>query len=126
MERALVAVVAFVVAASGGEVKAPHDLFVKESVIHGGEDVGIETEGEFAYVARAFVLIQDVVDTGGVVGRGLDDFTLLKAQADIPEGEAVVGGGRIVSQGSLDGILDWGGEELSVGDVGLSGTLDGG
>ena len=92
----------------------------------GSSDVGVDADGEFTHIARAFVDVEHVVDTHGVVGRGFDDFAVSEGQADVFKGEAVLGGGRVVGNRAVDAAAHRRGVDFAVGNVAVAGALDGG
>ena len=124
MQRRLIAVVALVVARAGRKVEGTGDLFVEERVLHDLGHIGIHAQRKFADIARARVDVEHSVDALGIVGRRLDDFAVLKRQANVLKREALVQGRRVVAQRAVDAVPDRRGEYLAVGDIAIARALD--
>ena len=57
----IIAVVRFVLCLPRRKMYASCDLFVKQGVQHGFVDIRVYTEGKLAYIACAFISVQDFV-----------------------------------------------------------------
>ncbi|MPM20115.1 hypothetical protein SDC9_66544 [bioreactor metagenome] len=126
MLGALVAVVAVVVAAAWCKVDAARDLLIKQRILHREGDKGVDADGKLAYIARAFVDIELLVDADGIVGGGFDDLAVLEGELDVRIGEPVFKRRRVVGDGAVDAGLDGGGVDFAVRNIHAPRALDGG
>ena len=71
-------------------MKAARDLFIEEDVSHRLHHLGIEPDRELTDIAGAIVGVEDIIDSLGIVGGGLDNFAIFKLEANIVEGSSLV------------------------------------
>ena len=98
----LVAVKSRFVGVAGCEMEAAADFLVEESVLHGGVDVRIDTEGELADIAGAFIGVKDVVEFLCLICCGFDNFSVLEFEPDIVVGDALVDGRCVIGDDAID------------------------
>ena len=67
-------------------------------------DHWVHPEGELTDVPGALINIQDLIHIWGVVAGGLYDFAVPELQIYVPEQEAVIRGGAVIGDMSVDRI----------------------
>ena len=101
------------------------NFFVKKNVVHGLCDIGVYANGKFAHISCALVCVEYLFQTLLVIPVAVYDFPVFEGQAYIFKGKAVVFGGGIIGNHTVDGIAHRCGINLAVGDIAAAGTLDG-
>ena len=100
------------------------NLFVKENILHGVEDVRIEADGELADVAGTRVGIEDFVESLGVVGCRFDNLALFENKTDVIKGDALVDGRAVVLDDAFNAVFDGRAKDFTVWDVVFATTGD--
>ena len=126
MNGAVVAVGTFVVAIAGGEVEAAGDLLVKQGILDGAGNVGVNANGKLADIPRALIGIKNLIAARGVAAGGLDDLSVFEGQARALKDIALIEAGRVVLHNAVHAVAHGRGIDLAVGDVALAVALDGG
>lgn len=125
VDGGFIAVGGILVAVAGGEMDRAGNLFIKKNVVHGLCDIGVYANGKFAHISCALVRVEYLFQTLLVIPVAVHDFPVLEGQAYIFKGKAVVFGGGIIGNHTVDGITHRCGINLAVGDIAAAGTLDG-
>ncbi len=91
MDFGFIAIVGFVVGPAGGEVEGAGDFLIEEDVLHGGGDMGIESDGEFSDESGSFVGIENAFEVfRSLIGGMLNNLAVHEGEPNILEGDAVV------------------------------------
>ena len=115
-----IAVVSVVVTAARREMNRAGYLFVEEDISDGFRDAGIESEGEFAYVARALVGIEYLIRFLGVIRGRFHNLAVFEDESDVLEFDAVFDGGDVIMNDAVDAVFNGCGVYFSVRNIALA------
>ena len=124
MNGAVIAVGALVITVAGSEVEAAGNLFIKQGILDGAGNIGIDADGKLPNIARTFVGVENLIAAHSIGAGRFHDLSVPEGQARAFKHIPLIEAGRVVLEHPVHAVSHGRGVDFPVGDIELAIALD--